>query len=204
MKEIIIKPLRKMTKKDCMDLFQIDDILDLPDAVMNTINLPLNERNVIYRKLLHLNEYNLSRDWFQDIYEAELSQRKQNKQDFTPNMVGVLASLLTSTPKGVIHEPTAGNGSMIIADWWNRCSKVLPFEFFPSENMYVAWELSARSIPILLLNLSIRGIMGVVYHGDVLEQKVLNKYILLNEKDDALGFSEIILDNENKYKIVKQ
>lgn len=187
-----------------MDLFQIDDILDLPDAVMNTINLPLNERNVIYRKLLHLNEYNLSRDWFQDIYEAELSQRKQNKQDFTPNMVGVLASLLTSTPKGVIHEPTAGNGSMIIADWWNRCSKVLPFEFFPSENMYVAWELSARSIPILLLNLSIRGIMGVVYHGDVLEQKVLNKYILLNEKDDALGFSEIILDNENKYKIVKQ
>lgn len=193
-----------MTKKDCMDLFQLDDILDLPDAVMNTINLPLNERNVIYRKLLRLNEYNLSRDWFQDIYEAELSQRKQNKQDFTPNMVGVLASLLTSTPKGVTHEPTAGNGSMIIADWWNRCSKVLPFEFFPSENMYVAWELSARSIPILLLNLSIRGIMGVVYHGDVLEQKVLNKYILLNEKDDALGFSEIILDNENKYKIVKQ
>lgn len=204
MSKILYLPLKKMTKKDCMDLFQLDDILDLPDAVMNTINLPLNERNVIYRKLLRLNEYNLSRDWFQDIYEAELSQRKQNKQDFTPNMVGVLASLLTSTPKGVTHEPTAGNGSMIIADWWNRCSKVLPFEFFPSENMYVAWELSARSIPILLLNLSIRGIMGVVYHGDVLEQKVLNKYILLNEKDDALGFSEIILDNENKYKIVKQ
>ena len=193
-----------MTTKECLEIFKANDILDLPEKVMQLVLSPVQERNEIYKDLIKLNQYDMSRDWFQNIYEAELSQRKQNKQDFTPNQVGVLASLLTGCPKGVTHEPTAGNGSMIIADWWNKCSKVTPFEYFPSQNMYVAWELSSRSIPLLLLNLSIRGIMGVVYHGDVLELKVLNKYILLNEKDDAIGFSEIILDNENKYKIVKQ
>jgi len=63
--------------------------------------------------------------------------------------------------------------------------------------MVTCWELSARSIPILLLNLSIRGIMGYVYHGDVLENEVKQKYILLNRKDDTLAFSEIIKANIN-------
>lgn len=63
--------------------------------------------------------------------------------------------------------------------------------------MITCWELSARSIPILLLNLSIRGMMGYVYHGDVLTKEVKQKYILLNRKDDTLAFSEIIKANAN-------
>ena len=63
--------------------------------------------------------------------------------------------------------------------------------------MVTCWELSARSIPILLLNLSIRGIMGYVYHGDVLTKEVKQKYILLNRKDDTLAFSDIIKANAN-------
>ncbi len=85
-----------------------------------------------------------------------------------------------------------GNGSMIIADWWQRCKQKMPWEHFPSQNMVTCWELSSRSIPILLLNLSIRGIMGYVYHGDVLTKEVKQKYILLNRKNDALAFSEVI------------
>ena len=69
--------------------------------------------------------------------------------------------------------------------------------------MVTCWELSARSIPILLLNLTIRGIMGYVYHGDVLERNVKMKYILLNRKDDTLCFSEIIKDPNNKMTITK-
>lgn len=53
-------------------------------------------------------------------------------------------------------------------------------------------EVSDRAIPLLLLNLSIRGIMGYVYHGDVLERTVKARYILLNQKDDALGFSDVV------------
>ena len=31
-----------------------------------------------------------------------------------------------------------------------------------------------------------------MYHGDVLENEVKQKYILLNRTDDSLGFSEVI------------
>lgn len=185
-----------MKKEDIFILFGISDVNDLPQSISSVIHGDIDKRNYIYKKLLKLNNYDLSYDWFQPIYEAELSERKKKKQDFTPYELGVLCSKLTSQT-GTIHEPTAGNGGMIIADWWQRCRKVLPWEFFPSENMVTCWELSARSIPILLLNLSIRGIMGYVYHGDVLEGNIIQKYILLNRNNDPMAFSDIVKANKN-------
>ena len=181
-----------MKKEELFNLFGIEDLKDLPSAVMNL----LDARNEVYKELIRKNNGDMSYDWFQEIYETELSERKQKKQDFTPNILGVLCSNITSQ-SGSIHEPTAGNGSMIISDWWERCRKKIPWEHFPSQNMITCWELSARSIPILLLNLSIRGMMGYVYHGDVLTKEVKQKYILLNRKDDTLAFSEIIKANAN-------
>jgi hypothetical protein len=191
-----------MNKDDLFKVFLINDLMDLPNAVTKILDMDLEDRNKIYRELIRLNDNDLSYDWFQEVYESDLSERKQKKQDFTPNSLGVLCSLLTSQT-GSIHEPTAGNGSMIIADWWQRCRKLLPWEHFPSQNIVSCWELSDRSIPILLLNLSIRGIMGYVYHGDVLTKEVKQKYILLNRKDDTLSFSEIIKADTNA-KIVQE
>lgn len=179
------------------EIFNIEDLNDLPAAITNVLCGDIEQRDVVYRLLLKLNNYDVSFDWFQNIYESDFSERKQKKQDFTPHSVGELASNLTGLPKGIVLEPTAGNGSMIIADWWNRCQKLVPWEMFPSENLVSCWELSNRSLPILLLNLSIRGIMGYVYHGDVIEKDVKQKYILLNRKDDAFAFSEIIKVDEN-------
>lgn len=184
-------------------IFNIDDLHDLPLAVTKVIQGDQEARDKIYFQLMDKFNYDFSYDWFQKSYEDELAQRKQNKQDFTPNMVGKLASALTGHPEGKIYEPTAGNGSMIITDWWNRCQKeTWPGLYQPSKNMVYCCELSARSIPILLLNLSIRGIMGYVYHGDVLEQKLKMKYILLNRNDNPFGFSEIIEDKENNKSLV--
>lgn len=185
-----------MKKEELFNLFGIEDLKDLPSAVMNLLDGDIDARNEVYKELIRKNNGDMSYDWFQEIYETELSERKQKKQDFTPNILGVLCSNITSQ-SGSIHEPTAGNGSMIIADWWERCRKKIPWEHFPSQNMITCWELSARSIPILLLNLSIRGMMGYVYHGDVLTKEVKQKYILLNRKDDTLSFSEIIKANAN-------
>lgn len=185
-----------MKKEELFNLFGIEDLKDLPSAVMNLLDGDIDARNEVYKELIRKNNGDMSYDWFQEIYETELSERKQKKQDFTPNILGVLCSNITSQ-SGSIHEPTAGNGSMIISDWWERCRKKIPWEHFPSQNMITCWELSARSIPILLLNLSIRGMMGYVYHGDVLTKGVKQKYILLNRKDDTLAFSEIIKANAN-------
>ena len=190
-----------MTKDECLKFFDIKDLMYLPDAVWTLLNSPTKERDEKYKELIELNNYDMGTEWFQPIYEAELSERKQKKQDFTPKELSKLCSKLT-LQRGSVHEPTAGNGSMIIADWWERCRLRLPWEMFPSENMVTAWELSDRAIPILLLNLSIRGIMGYVYHGDVLEQNVFQKYILLNKKNDGLGFSEVVKVNKNQ--LIKQ
>lgn len=180
-----------MKIEDLFSVFKIEDLKDLPVAVMTLIEGDREKRDEIYKELIKLNDYDLSHDWFQQLYESELSERKQKKQDFTPYELGVICSELTHQ-EGTLHEPTAGNGGMIIADWWQRCRKHLPWEHFPSQHIVTCWELSSRSLPILLLNLSIRGIMGYVYNGDVLEQSVKQKYILLNRKNDTLAFSDVI------------
>lgn len=182
-----------MDERQLLSLFSISDIMDLPQAVFQLLFGDISKRNEVYQQLMELNGYDMSYDWFQQIYEQEMAQRKKNKQDFTPREVtDIVSRIALDGDHGTIHEPTAGTGSLIISAWWEQCRRVKPWEFFPSQNMVTCWELSDRSIPLLLLNLSIRGMMGYVYHGDVLEQKVFQKYILLNEKDDCLGFSKVV------------
>ncbi len=157
------------------DLLKVEDLQELPSAIEKILFSEKKEK--IFFKMLDMHDWDLSYDWFQNMYEEEIAQRKQNKQDFTPNCVSVLLSELTGFEKGKIYEPTAGNGSLIIANWNYRREK-LGEEFKTEEHPIECWELSSRSIPILLLNLSIRGIVGEVYHGDVLTNEVKSKYIL--------------------------
>ena len=186
-----------MTAKELLYCFGAHDIRTLPETIMGVLLGPQQARDDMYKELLKINNYDMSYDWFQQIYEEELSQRKEKKQDFTPNVIGELSAKLCGTDQRTTYEPTAGNGSMLIVDWYTKLNNKFPWEFLPSMNQVECWELSDRSIPILLLNLSIRGIMGVVYHGDVLEQTIKQKYILLNRHDDALAFSEIHKVNNN-------
>lgn len=187
-----------MTQKDLLEKLNIKDIYQLPSALMEIVFSP--ERNDFYSWLLEKNEYDVSYDWFQSIYETEMSQRKDKKQDFTPGTVSEILSKLTGFLPSVIHEPTAGNGGLLIKNWWHRClNSPYPILHNPSDHPFVCWELSSRSIPILLLNLSIRGMTGMVYHGDVLENKIESAYFLHNEEDDTLGFSTILkFEHENK------
>ena len=182
-------------KTQYLKIFCIEDLADLPNAVMSVLFGDTERRNNIYKALLRLWDYDLSVEHFSKIYEEELSERKEKKQDFTPQQVSELCAMLTQK-SGIVHEPTAGIGSMIISYWWNIAKKVPPHLFKPSNCIVSAWELSNRALPILLLNLSIRGIMGEVYHGDVLEQKYKNRYVLLNEENNPIGFSKIVIDNE--------
>lgn len=73
-------------------LFGIEDLRDLPNAVMSLLQGDIEVRNEVYKELIRNNNMDMSYDWFQEIYENELSERKQKKQDFTPNSLGVLCS----------------------------------------------------------------------------------------------------------------
>lgn len=186
-----------MERSDLFRIFGINDTTELPVAVMTLLMGDIDRRDAVYKDLLIAADYDMGYDWFQAVYEQEMAERKQKKQDFTPPELGMLCSELTGKNTGSLHEPTAGNGSMVIADWWCKCKRVLPWDCRPSENMVTCWELSDRALPLLLLNLSIRGIMGYVYHGDVLEGTVKQKFILLNRHDDALAFSEVVKASTN-------
>ncbi len=184
-------------EKDIYTILHINALYQLPDAIMSLLFGDLQKRDEVYRVLLKSADYDVSYDWFQKIYESALAQRKTLKQDYTPNSIGRILAGITNNKDGRTHEPTAGTGGLIIAEWWTKCLRHTPFDFFPSENQVMAWELSDQAIPFLLLNLSIRGIMGEIYHGDVLTREIKQKYILLNRNDDGLAFSEVIKVNNN-------
>lgn len=189
-----------MNYNTCLKIFKISDITFLPIAAMELALGSKEERNRVYRELLEANDFDVSKDWFQEIYEGELSEGKRKGQHFTPFGVHLLLSELTDTvEKKSVHEPTAGTGSLIIGDWWNDVQKKMPWDALPSQRIYNAWELSDRAVPLLLINLSIRGINAVVYHGDVLEQTVVAKYIVMNKQNDALGFSDIEVVQEHEF-----
>ena len=181
-----------MNKDDCCRIFNVEDIINLPQAAMNIVMGDRERRDAVYRELLSVNRYDMSFDWFRQLYEEEFAQRKKQKQDFTPVEVSEIVAKIALPTVGTIHEPTAGTGGLIISAWWEQCRRAIPWDYYPSQHMITVWELSDRAIPLLLLNLSIRGIMGYVYHGDVLEDTVKTRYILLNRSDDALGFSDVV------------
>ena len=181
-----------MNKDDCGRIFNVEDIINLPQAAMDIVMGDRERRDAVYRELLSVNRYDMSFDWFRQLYEEEFAQRKKQKQDFTPVEVSEIVAKIALPTVGTIHEPTAGTGGLIISAWWEQCRRAIPWDYYPSQHMISVWELSDRAIPLLLLNLSIRGIMGYVYHGDVLEGTVKARYILLNRSDDALGFSDVV------------
>ncbi len=174
-----------------LDIFGVDDFLKLPDKVMSVVRGDLQERNRVYTALIEMHKGDMSRDWFQKLFEEEFANRKELKQDFTPPQVCSLVAKIVGNGAST-HEPTAGSGGLLVSKWWNEMQCVLPWDYKPSLHMVNCWELSDRSLPFLLLNLSIRGMMGYVTHGDVLTLNIKHRYAILNRKDDPMAFSEVI------------
>lgn len=172
-----------------------DDILNMPERIMQILSGDQNDRDDIYREAIKLHNGDLSYDWFTEIYMEEFAKRKENKQEFTPSEVSILVAMIAESDGRFVHEPTAGTGGMIIHSWWNKARASFPWRFKPSSYIVSCWELTDRTIPFLLFNLSIRGIMGEVFHGDVLENKAKARYVLINENDDSLAFSDIRRDD---------
>ena len=103
-----------MTTNELLTLFKVNDIRTLPESIMAVLLGNQEERDAIYQQLLRMNDYDMSYDWFQQLYEEELSQRKEKKQDFTPQVLGSIASMICGDKQRSVYEPTAGNGSMLI------------------------------------------------------------------------------------------
>lgn len=181
-------------KVDYNALFGVTDSYQLPNKIM-TILFNEEKREELFMELLKANDYNVNFDWFYEYFQDEHAERKTKKQDFTPESVADLLSKLVGIEDkgndGNYYECCAGTGGIMIKHWDNFRRKYLPWDYKPQYHFAFVEELSDRAVPFLLLNMMIRGMNGVVIHGDTLTRKCKNAYFICNRQDDHFKFSGI-------------
>ena len=178
---------------DYNKIFEVSDSYQAPAKIMEIL---FNEqkRKLLFMKLLEVNNYEVDFDWFYEWFQEEQAERKTKKQDFTPKNVADLMSKLVMTgteSDGNYYEACAGTGAIMIKHWDNFRRTFSPFDYKPQYHFAVVEELSDRTVPFLLLNMMIRGMNGIVIHGDCLTRECKNAYFICNQKNDHLQFSGI-------------
>jgi len=160
-------------------LLGITESYQAPQRMLE-IMLDKKERNKLFELFLE-HESDLSYEWFQSYFEDEHSDRKVQKQDFTPDSISNLLAKLTGATEDYF-EPTAGTGGILIKSWLkNKENK---------KRWYQVEELSDRAIPFLIFNMAIRGMNGIVLQGDSLTREIKDVYFIRNM--NFAGFSEVI------------
>lgn len=177
---------------DYNKIFEVEDSYQAPGKIMEIL-YNKKEREKLFMDILEANDYNVDNDFFREYFEQEHADRKVKKQDFTPPSVANLLSRLTMDvdEPGNYYECCAGSGSILVRHWDNFRRTFSPFDYKPQYHFAFVEELSDRAIPFLLLNMMIRGMNGVVIHGDVFSRKCKNAYFICNTKNDHLQFSGI-------------
>lgn len=180
---------------DVNQILGIKDSYEAPGRMLEILKNPA-EREGVFFKFLELFDYNLDEEWFYKYFQEEHADRKNNKQDFTPNSLSSLLSEMINSRKSddgyiVIAEVSAGTGGMVISHWANERRKYLPWTFKPDDYLYLCTELSKKTIPFLIFNLMIRGINAIVIHGNSLTYEAENAYWIYNEKNDFMSFSDL-------------
>lgn len=186
-----------MRKENVMEkingLIGVDESYKAPERVMQIISDKNTAKEVFLSFLKEFN-YDLSYEWFNDYFEDEHADRKNNKQDFTPESVSkLIAETFGQTPQyGVIYEPAAGTGSTIISHWYKETRKhTFPWDYHPDNYLYICEELSDKTLPFLLFNILIRGMNAVVIHGNTLTREAKEVYHCDNKENQLMVFSEL-------------
>lgn len=178
---------------DYNKIFGVDDSYKAPEKIMEIL-YKKEEREKLFMELLEANNFDVSFDWFHEYFQEEHADRKVKKQDFTPRCVATLLSELVMTSdeeKGLYYECCAGTGGLMITFWDRFRRTYSPFDYEPCFHFAHVEELSDRTIPFLLLNMMIRGMNGIVIHGDVISRKCKNAYLICNTDNDHFKFSSI-------------
>lgn len=180
---------------DYNKLFGVDDSYKAPSKIMEIL-YQKEQREKLFMDLLEVNNYDVGFDWFHEYFEDEHADRKNKKQDFTPECVADLLSRLVmsddnNSNDGNYYEVAVGTGGIMIKHWDNFRRTFSPFDYKPQYHFAFVEELSDRTIPFLLINMMIRGMNGIVIHGDSLSRKTKNAYFICNTTNDHFKFSGI-------------
>lgn len=177
----------KITNKNINDLIGIKESFELPDKLMKIL-FNKEERERLFNNFLSY-DIDLSYDCLRDYFQENHSDRNGLKQDYTPNCIcEILSKLQPETNK--ILDVCSGTGALTISTY-NNNNKI----FCQCE------ELSSRSIPVLLFNLSIRGINGIVQQKDILKNEVTHIY-KLTKNGQFSDIEEIDKINDEKFDVI--
>lgn len=173
-------------------LLGINESYKAPERIMEIVS-DKETADKVFSEFLREFNYDLSYEWFSKYFEDERSDRKVKKQDFTPpSITKLLAELaFTQTNEGIIYEPTAGTGGIVISHWYRETKKHLPWEYRADRYLYICEELSDGAVPFLLFNLLIRCMNAVVIHGDTLTREAKEVYHCCNTSNSYTGYSEL-------------
>lgn len=190
----------KMTKLDEINkILGINDSYKAPDRLMEILYGDIPERNKVFSQMAELFNNEWDFDWFHEYFQNEHADRKQKKQDFTPESISkVLNELTGKSPVGTRLDVAAGTGGLTITRWAQDKRCFNPFAYRPSIFFYQAEDLSDRSIPFLLFNLIIRGMNGVVIHGDSITRECYGAWFIQNDHDSYFDYSNLNLLPYNK------
>lgn len=176
-------------KEFLKEILECREVSEIPEKLLNIL-LDENSREHILQ-LINEKKDDKVIDVFRDMFQEEQSNRKELKQDYTPDGLSRLLAELSGNTKN-LADVCAGTGSLIVAF----------LKTHPEVDFVRCEEFSAQPIPFLLANLALMNIDGEVVHGDSLAQEVFKVYKLKRSKN----FSEIqitdIPNNEIRFDTV--
>lgn len=118
------------------EIFGVSELSEAPKSVMSVLN---NAHTEVLDKWLEMYP-NLSKDYFQPIFQYYLADRKEKMQDYTPVCLGKLCANLTNVRNAKsCYDMCAGSGSLTIQAW--NLNKSIDF---------VCEELDDNVIPFIL------------------------------------------------------
>ena len=175
------------------NLLDIKESYKAPARVMEILYSDKTDRDAIFMKFLDAFNKDVTYDWFHEYFQEEHADRRNQKQDFTPQSISRLLSEVVGYDGNTYYEPAAGTGGIIIERWNQDRYKHTPFDYEPRMYYYGAEELSDRAIPFLLFNMIIRGMNGHVVQCDVLTRESKGAFFIQNDANNHLGFSSLNL-----------
>ena len=168
-------------KEFLKEILKCRETSEIPKKLLNALLCADSRERIL--QLINERKNDEVIDVFRDMFQEEQSNRKELKQDYTPDGLSNLLARLSGETKN-LADVCAGTGSLTVA----FLKKHPDVEFVRCE------EFSAQPIPFLLLNLALMNVDGEVVHGNSLTQEVFMVYKLKHSK----SFSEIkIADSPN-------
>lgn len=168
-------------KEFLKEILKCRETSEIPKKLLNVL-LDSDSRECVLQ-LINEKKDDKVIDVFRDMFQEEQSNRKELKQDYTPDGLSSLLAKLSGNTKN-LADVCSGTGSLTVAF----------LKSHPEVEFVRCEEFSAQPIPFLLLNLALMNIDGEVVHGDSLTKEVFKVYKLKRSK----RFSEIqIADSPN-------